>query len=186
LTRDWAPNYALGEVLQLNIAHFCKEARFTHEVLEMVDDTKRVLVIHGPNMNLLGTREPKIYGKTSLQEVDRQLGLLGRELGLRVETFQSNSEGAIIDKIQSATPDGFSAIVINPAGYSSTSVAIRDAIASCSLPTVEVHVSNVFGRERFRQNMLTAGACRAVICGMGVESYHLAIRAVALMLDTHG
>ena len=186
MTRNRAPNYALGEVLQLDIAYFCKEARFTHEVLEMVDDTKRVLVIHGPNMNLLGTREPKIYGKTSLQEVDRQLGLLARELGLQVETFQSNSEGTIIDKIQSAGPAGFSAIVINPAGYSSTSVAIRDAIASSSLPTVEVHVSNVFRRELFRQDMLTAGACRGVICGMGVESYHLALRAVALILDTHG
>jgi len=152
----------------------------------MLDDIKRVLVIHGPNMNLLGTREPRIYGKTSLQEVDRQLGRLSRELGLRVETFQSNSEGAIIDKIQSATPDGFSAIIINPAGYSSTSVAIRDAIAGASLPTVEVHVSNVFSREPFRQNMLTAGACRGMICGMGVESYHLALRAVALMLNTHG
>ena len=169
----------------MNIAYFCREARFTYEVLEMVNDAKRVLVVHGPNMNLLGTREPRIYGKISLQEVDRQLGLWGSELGLRVEAFQSNSEGAIIDKIQFATPDGFSAIVINPAGYSSTSVAIRDAIASCSLPTVEVHVSNVFGRERFRQSMLTAGACRGVICGMGVESYHLALRAVALMLDAH-
>ena len=81
---------------------------------------------------------------------------------------------------------GFSAIIINPAGYSSTSVAIRDAIAGASLPTVEVHVSNVFSREPFRQNMLTAGACRGMICGMGVESYHLALRAVALMLNTHG
>ena len=148
----------------------------------MVDDTKRVLVIHGPNMNLLGRREPETYGTTSLETVDRQLEELGRQLDVEVETFQSNGEGAIIDRIQQAGRDGFSAIVINPAGYSSTSVAIRDALSACSLPAIEVHVSNIFKREAFRQNMLTAGACRGMICGLGVDSYYLALRAAVAML----
>ena len=148
----------------------------------MVDDIKRVLVIHGPNMNLLGQREPKTYGTTSLETVDRQLEELGRQLDVDVETFQSNAEGAIIDRIQQAGRDGFSAIVINPAGYSSTSVAIRDALSACPLPAIEVHVSNIFKREGFRQNMLTAGACRGMICGLGVESYYLALRAAVAML----
>lgn len=148
----------------------------------MVDDMKRILVIHGPNMNLLGRREPETYGTTSLEAVDRQLESLGRELDAEVETFQSNGEGAIIDRIQQAAPDGFSAIVINPAGYSSTSVAIRDAIAACPLPVIEVHVSNIFKREAFRQNMVTAGACRGMICGLGVDSYYLALRAAVAML----
>ena len=148
----------------------------------MVDDIKRVLVIHGPNMNLLGQREPETYGTTSLETVDRQLEELGRQLDVDVETFQSNGEGAIIDRIQQAGRDGFSAIVINPAGYSSTSVAIRDAIAACPLPVIEVHVSNIFKREAFRQNMVTAGACLGLICGLGVDSYYLALRAAVAIL----
>jgi 3-dehydroquinate dehydratase-2 len=148
----------------------------------MVDDIRKVLVIHGPNMNLLGQREPETYGTTSLETVDRQLEELGRQLDVDAETFQSNGEGAIIDRIQQAGRDGFSAIVINPAGYSSTSVAIRDALSACPLPVIEVHVSNIFKREAFRQNMLTAGACRGMICGLGVDSYYLALRAAVAML----
>ena len=148
----------------------------------MVNDIKRILVIHGPNMNLLGRREPETYGTTSLETVDRQLEELGRQLDVDVETFQSNGEGAIIDRIQQAARDGFSSIVINPAGYSSTSVAIRDALSACPLPVIEVHVSNVFKREAFRQNMLTAGACRGMICGLGVDSYYLALRAAVAVL----
>ncbi len=147
----------------------------------MVDDIKRILVIHGPNMNLLGRREPETYGTTSLETVDRQLQGLGRQLGVDVDTFQSNGEGAIIDKIQAAAPGGFSAIVINPAGYSNTSVAIRDALSACPLPAIEVHISNVFKREAFRQNMMTAGACRGMICGLGLDSYYLALRAAVEM-----
>lgn len=134
-------------------------------------------------MNLLGRREPKTYGTTSLEAVDRQLAQLGRELGVEVKAFQSNSEGSIIDRIQAAGPEGFSAIVINPAGYSNTSVAIRDAISACTLPVIEVHVSNIFRREAFRQNMVTAGACRGMICGLGVDSYYLALRAAVAMLS---
>ena len=148
----------------------------------MADLKKRLLVIHGPNMNLLGRREPETYGKTSLAEVDRQLEQLGRELGVEVKAFQSNSEGAIIDRIQAAGPEGFSAIVINPAGYGNTSIAIRDAISACALPVIEVHMSNIFRREAFRQSMVTAGACRAMICGLGVDSYYLALRAAVAML----
>ncbi len=149
----------------------------------MIDDTGRVLVIHGPNMNLLGRREPETYGTTSLEAVDRQLSQLGRELGVEVKAFQSNSEGGIIDRIQAAGPEGFSAIVINPAGYSNSSIAIRDAISACTLPVIEVHVSNIFRREAFRQKMVTAGACRGMICGLGVDSYYLALRAAVAMLS---
>ena len=152
----------------------------------MVFDASRVLVIHGPNMNLLGRREPEVYGTTSLEAVDRQLELLGRELGVEVQAFQSNGEGAIIDRIQAAGPEGFSAIVINPAGYSNTSVAVRDAISACPLPVIEVHVSNIFKREAFRQNMVTAGACRGMICGLGVDSYYLALRAAVAILGEEG
>jgi len=148
----------------------------------MVDDTRKVLVIHGPNMNLLGRREPEVYGTTPLEAVDRRLGQLGRELGVEVAAFQSNSEGAIIDRIQTAGHDGFLAIVINPAGYSNTSIAIRDAISACPLPVIEVHVSNIFSREAFRQDMVTAGACRGMICGLGLDSYYLALRAAVTML----
>ena len=147
----------------------------------MVDDARKVLVIHGPNMNLLGRREPEVYGTTPLETVDRRLGQLGRELGVEVDALQSNDEGAIIDRIQAAGPDGFSAIVINPAGCSNTSVAIRDAISACPLPVIEVHISNIFNRETFRQDMVTAGACRGMICGLGLDSYYLALRAAATM-----
>src|SRR5512135_2152861 len=104
-----------------------------------------VLVIHGPNLNLLGQREPEIYGRTRLGDIDRSLKQLGRELGLRVETFQSNSEGAIVDRIQRARGRA-QVLVINPAAYTHTSVAIRDAITACALPTVEVHLSNGYAR----------------------------------------
>ena len=159
------------------------EKRFTDEVVKMVNDARKVLVIHGPNMNLLGQREPEVYGTTSLEAVDRRLGELGRELGAEVETFQSNGEGAIIDRIHAAGPEGFSAIIINPAGYSSTSIAIRDALSACSLPAIEVHVSNIFKREAFRQNMVTAGACRGMICGLGLDSYYSALKAAVTMLS---
>ena len=148
----------------------------------MVHDARKVLVIHGPNMNLLGRREPEVYGTASLERVDNQLRQHGRELGVEVETFQSNSEGAIIDRIQAAGPEGFSAIVINPAGYSN-SVAIRDAISACPVPVIEVHISNIFNREAFRQNMVTCGACRGMICGLGLDSYYLALRAAAALGD---
>jgi 3-dehydroquinate dehydratase-2 len=141
-----------------------------------------VLVIHGPNLNLLGEREPEIYGRTRLGDIDRALKELGRELGLRVETFQSNSEGAIVDQIQGARGRA-QAIVINPAGYTHTSVAIRDAIAAADLPTVEVHLSNVYRREPFRHHSTVADIVAGRIMGFGADSYLLGLRAAKRLIE---
>jgi 3-dehydroquinate dehydratase-2 len=140
-----------------------------------------VLVVNGPNLNLLGRREPGHYGLATLGEIESRAQALGLELGLRVEFFQSNSEGALVDAVQSAAGRA-AAIVINPAAYTHTSVALRDAIAAVGLPTVEVHLSNIHAREEFRHTSLTAPACRGVIAGFGAEGYLLALRAVAALL----
>ena len=141
----------------------------------------RVLVLHGPNLNLLGTREPGVYGKTTLGAIDRMLAALARELAVTIEARQSNVEGELVTLIQQARgrADG---IVINPAAYTHTSVAIRDAIAAVALPTVEVHLSNVHAREDFRQRSLTAGVCLGVVAGFGAESYALGLRALVTHL----
>jgi 3-dehydroquinate dehydratase-2 len=141
-----------------------------------------VLVIHGPNLNLLGQREPQIYGRTRLLDIDRSLKQLGRELGLKVETFQSNSEGAIVDRIQQARGRA-GALVINPAAYTHTSVAIRDAITACDLPTIEVHLSNVDAREPFRHHSTIAGIVVGRIMGFGAEGYLLALRAAGRIIE---
>lgn len=141
----------------------------------------RVLVVNGPNLNLLGRREPGIYGHVTLAEIERRCVELGRELGLEVTFVQANGEGALVDAIQSAAGVA-AALLVNPAAYTHTSVAIRDAIAAVDLPAVEVHLSNVHAREEFRRVSLTAPACRGVIAGFGAESYLLALRAVAALL----
>lgn len=141
----------------------------------------RVLVINGPNLNLLGMREPGLYGHTTLEEIETRLTALGRELGLEVEFVQSNSEGALVDAVQAAAGKA-AAIVINPAAYTHTSIALRDAIKAVGLPTVEVHLSNIHAREEFRHTSLTAPVCRGVIAGFGAESYLLALRAVVSLL----
>jgi len=137
----------------------------------------RVLVLHGPNLNLLGVREPAVYGRTTLAEIDRSLEALGVELGLDVETFQSNHEGALIDRIQAARGK-VRAIVINAAGLTHTSVALRDALAAAEVPAVEVHLSNVHAREEFRHHSLLAAVAVGQISGFGPQSYLLALRAV--------
>ena len=136
----------------------------------------KVLVLHGPNLNMLGTREPDVYGSLTLAEVDGKVRERAAELGVEVEFAQSNDEGALIDRIQTA-PASFQAIVFNPGGYSHTSVAIRDAVAAIAIPTFEVHVSNPAAREDFRKVDLVAGACRGVVAGFGWRSYVMALEA---------
>lgn len=138
----------------------------------------RVLVIHGPNLDRLGVREPHVYGRTTLDEIDAMLHEEAARLGVEVECRQTNHEGAIVDALARA-PERFDAVVINPAAFSHYSLAVRDALAATPLPCVEVHLTNVFARESFRQRMVTAGACAGVICGLGPYGYVLALRAAA-------
>ena len=144
-----------------------------------------VLVINGPNLNLLGTREPEIYGHTTLEDINRDLIALGTELGIRVESFQSNSEGALIDRIQEARGN-IDLIIINPAAYTHTSVAIRDALIAIEIPVIEVHLSNVYKRESFRHHSTIADVVKARLMGFGAEGYLLALRAAARMITAQG
>ena len=137
-----------------------------------------VVVLHGPNLNLLGSREPHIYGHTTLQEIDDGLRTRGRELGLLVQTFQSNQEGALIDRVQQARGQA-SGLIINAGGLTHTSVSLRDAIAAVALPTVEVHLSNLHAREEFRHRSLLAPVCLGQIAGLGPVGYRLALDALA-------
>lgn len=142
----------------------------------------RVLVIHGPNLDLLGERDRGLYGNETLAEIDQSLIEVGAELGLDVSTFQSNYEGALIDRIHAAR-DSAKAIVINPAGFGHTSVALRDALEAAGLPAIEVHLTNIYAREPFRRTTTTAEVCQGVIAGLGWKGYSLALQAVAAWPD---
>ena len=137
----------------------------------------KLLIINGPNLNMLGVREPEEYGVVTLPEIEKELYAYSFELGIDIETFQSNIEGEIVDKIQKTLVD-FDGIVINPRGYTHTSVAIRDAISAVNLPCVEVHMTNVYKREEFRHKSLIAPVCIGQISGFGKESYKLGLKAL--------
>jgi 3-dehydroquinate dehydratase-2 len=142
------------------------------------DALPRVLVLHGPNLNMLGLREPEIYGRTTLADIDAMLLSLGKELGVEVETFQSNHEGELVTTIQQAR-GRCAALVINAGAYTHTSVAILDAVLASGLPVVEVHLSNLYKREEFRHHSYIARAAVGQICGFGADSYLLGLRAAA-------
>jgi 3-dehydroquinate dehydratase-2 len=140
-------------------------------------DSHQIQVIHGPSLNLLGTREPEIYGSTTLEEINTTLESTAKELGAVVECFQSNHEGALIDCIHEAF-SWANGILINPGGLTHTSVALRDALAATALPVVEVHLSNVFAREDFRRHSMVSGIAVGVVSGFGPVSYRLGIEAL--------
>jgi 3-dehydroquinate dehydratase II len=143
---------------------------------------KKILVIHGPNLDLLGTREPKIYGKVSLDAINRELKALAKKAKVTLTIAQSNHEGDIVDMFGSARKKQ-DLIIINPAAYTHTSVAIRDAIAACDIKTIEVHLSNIHAREEFRQNSLIAPVCVGQVSGFGKDSYILAFQAALILLN---
>jgi len=141
----------------------------------------RILVIHGPNLNLLGRREPEIYGRTTLDEINSHLAALGAQLGFALDTFQSNHEGAIVDRIQQAA-GVYDGLIINAAAFTHTSIAIRDALAMLKVPVIEVHLSNIHRREPFRHTSMTAGVVTGQILGLGAAGYALALRGLAEMV----
>jgi len=138
----------------------------------------KALILHGPNLNLLGVREPEVYGSTTMEEINKRLIELGRELGVEVRTAQSNHEGALIDALQEARlwEQG---VVFNPGGYTHTSVALRDAIVAINIPVIEVHISNIYAREEFRHSSLISAVCKGHVVGFGWQSYALGLRALA-------
>ncbi len=151
---------------------------------------KAILVLHGPNLNLLGSREPQHYGHASLEDINQMLKSRGKACGVSVECFQSNHEGVLIDRVQQARHDGVDFILINPAGYTHTSIALRDALAATGIPFVEVHLSNVHAREPFRHHSYFSDLALGVIAGLGAQGYELALefalRHLHVKVTSHG
>jgi 3-dehydroquinate dehydratase-2 len=144
----------------------------------------KILILNGPNLNLLGKREPDVYGTLTLDEINKRLSELGSSLGVEVTCQQSNHEGALIDALQEA-PNWADGVVFNPGGYTHTSVSIRDALAAIGIPVVEVHMSNVYAREEFRHKSLISGVCLGKVVGFGWQSYALGLRALAESLQAN-
>jgi len=139
------------------------------------DNAQRILVLHGPNLNLLGSREPDIYGRETLADINSRLSTRGKASGVEVLIFQSNLEGSLIDRIQQAKGEGVGFIVLNPAGYTHTSVALRDALAAVAVPFIEVHLSNVHAREAFRRHSYFSDIAVGTVCGLGSRGYDYAL-----------
>lgn len=137
----------------------------------------KILVLHGPNLNLLGTREPDVYGSMSLEDINQKLVELGKELGTEIECFQSNHEGALIDALHEARTAA-NGVIINPGAYTHTSIALRDAISAIQIPVIEVHLSNVYAREEFRHVSMISAVCKGKVVGLGWRSYTLGLRAL--------
>ncbi len=148
----------------------------------MTSKRKPILVVHGPNLNMLGSREPEIYGTTTLADIDASLTALAAELGWTLETYQSNGEGDIVTRIQQAAACN-SGVLINPGAYTHTSVAIRDAVSACALPVVECHLSNIHRREEFRHRSLIVDVAVGQVMGFGATSYLLGLRALVSVLE---
>ena len=142
----------------------------------------KILILHGPNLNLLGLREPEVYGSMSLDDINTKLAELGKELGAEIKCNQSNHEGALIDALHDAHTWA-SGVVFNPGGYTHTSIALRDAISAIEIPVVEVHLSNVYAREEFRHTSMISAVCKGKITGFGWRSYTLGLRALADILQ---
>ena len=139
---------------------------------------KKILVLHGPNLNLLGVREPEIYGHTTLADINRRLIALGKTMGATVVCFQSNNEGTLIDRVQQSRKEQVAYIIINPAGFTHTSVALRDALAGVAIPFIEVHLSNIHSREPFRRHSYFSDQAAGTICGLGSRGYELALEFI--------
>lgn len=148
----------------------------------MPSSTSTIYVLNGPNLNLLGTREPDIYGRATLADVEKLCRDTARTHGLTVAFRQSNHEGEIVEAIQEAKAKAAAGIVINPAGYTTTSVAILDALIAAGLPAIEIHISNIYARENFRRHSLVSKVARGVISGFGIKGYALAIEGLAAMI----
>jgi 3-dehydroquinate dehydratase-2 len=144
----------------------------------------KILVLHGPNLNMLGMREPEVYGTTTLKEIDEQIKLFAETAGHKLVTFQSNAEHELIDRIQSAKTKNIDFIIINPGAFTHTSVAIRDAFLSVSIPFIEIHLSNVFAREEFRKHSYLSDIAVAVVSGMGAFGYEVALQAAEQLIET--